>query len=305
VFDRLRGAYRRGYGLDPGEPRSFAGPLPAPSFQDLARTCPFSVTGTLFFRGVVALAHERADAEALEYFRAAAAAGAAVRAALRSIGADDGETEDLTRLARVHAAYCLAGVDPEAALGELATVESGPGGAEVTSGLRPPELAAPDRIELFVRLVNAGHYTSAARLAPSVAAAVGLDAPPTPGAPGGTTPGVSGGRPPGAGAAPTLNATFCLGILALNHDGESARAAGLFARVHDGARAACATGAPGPAALALLWPARYCQALALRRAGDGAGSRAAASSLIQPIPPGPGVPPVPADLQASAQELLA
>jgi SAM-dependent methyltransferase len=298
VFERLRRAYRRGYGLDPAEPRSLAGRVPAQSFEELARACPFNVTGTLFFRGVVEFNHHGADAEALEYFRAAAAAGTAVRTALRSIGSDDGETEALVRLARVHAGYCLARFDPESALGELAAVESAPAGqVAVGAAPRPPELAATARVELFVRLVNAGHYPWAARLASSVAAAVGLD--------GSTTSGARGGAPPGAGAAPILSATFCLGILALNHHGEPARAARLFALAHDGARSACATGAPGPAALALLWPARYCQALALGRAGDGAGSRAAASSLIGPIPLAAGLPPVPADLQASAQELLA
>ena len=233
VFERLRGAYRRGYGLDPAEPRSLAGRAHPQSFEDLARACPFNVTGTLFFRGVVELNHHRADVEALEYFRAAAAAGAAVRTALRSIGADDGETEELTRLARVHAGYCLARFDPEAALGELAAVESAPAGADaVGAPARPPELAATARIELFVRLVNAGHYPWAARLARPVAAAVGLD--------GATTSGAHGGALPGAGAAPILSAAFCLGILALNHHGEPARAARLFALVHDGARSACA-----------------------------------------------------------------
>jgi hypothetical protein len=256
------------------------------------------VTGTLFFRGIIELNHHRADAEALEYFRGATAAGVAVRAALRSIGADDGETEELTRLARVHAGYCLVRPDPEAALRELATVEALPAqeGA-VGTPPRPSELVATARIELFIRLVNAGHYAWADRLARPVAATLGLDglAPLT----------TDGGARPDSGAGSALSAAFCLGILALNHHGEPARAAHLFALVHEGARAACSAGTPGASARALLWPARYCQALALGRAGDGPGSRAAASSLAGPAQAPPGLPPIPPDLRASAQELLA
>jgi SAM-dependent methyltransferase len=298
VFDRLRRAYRRGYGLDPDDPRSLTRRHLPPSFEALARACPFNVTGTLFFRGMIELNHAQADAKALEYFRAAAAVGAAVRTALRSIGADDGETENLTRLARLHAGYCLARPDPEAALVELRALEAAPSGEDaVGAPPLPAELATCARIELFVRMVNAGHYPWADQLAAPVAAAVGLG--------GAATSGAQGGVPPEAGPGSTLNAAFCLGILALNHHGQPARAADLFALVHHKARTACSTGAPEPAALRLLWPARYCQALALARAGQGAASREAASSLIGCAGAGPGLPPVPADLQVSAQELLA
>jgi SAM-dependent methyltransferase len=298
VFDRLRRAYRRGYGFDPGDPRSVTRhPLPR-SFEDLARASPFNVTGTLFFRGIVELNHRQADAEALEYFRAATVAGEAVRTALRSIGADDGETENLTLLARLHAAYCLARSDPEAALGELRVMEAARAEDDcVSAPALPAELATCARIELFVRMVNAGHYPWAAQLAAPIAAAVGLS--------GAAASGRQGGVAPEVGSGPSLSAAFCLGILALNHHGQPARAADLFALVHDKARTACGTGAPGPAALGLLWPARYCQALALARAGRGPASRDAASSLIGPAGTGPDLPPVPADLQASARELLA
>lgn len=299
AFDVLRAAYLSGYGLDLDRPRGLELGRAAPrSFDAFARACPFNVTGVLYFRGIIEMNHRGDEGAALECFEAATAAGVAVRTALRSIGADDGETEHLGRLARVHAMYCLARLDPAAALRALERTEEGPEAADRAdaSGL-PEELATTARLEVFVRLVNGGHYELADQLASGVAGALGLGQPgPEP------EPAVAGMA---LGSGPGLSAAFGLAILALNHQGDASRAAHLFGLVHDRARVACTTDATGPVPLALLWPARYCQALALVRAGDGPGSRAAARSLLDPGPPGPDLPRIPADLRASARELLA
>ena len=138
VFDRLRRGLPPRIRPRPRRARDSGRTDPCPELRGPGPRLPLQRDRHPLLPGVVALTHDRADAEALEYFRAAAAAGAAVRTALRSIGADDGETEELARLARVHAAYCMARVDPEAALAELAAVEPGPDGARGAGASRGP-----------------------------------------------------------------------------------------------------------------------------------------------------------------------
>ncbi|HVQ75512.1 MAG TPA: class I SAM-dependent methyltransferase [Candidatus Binatia bacterium] len=300
AFALLRAGCLTRHGLDLARPGNLElGPAVALSFEEFAAAYPFNLTGALFFQGILEMNHHRRDRAALDCFRAAAAAGAAVRGALRGIGADDRETENLTQLARAHAAYCLAGLDPEAALRELSAME-GQTGAGDGPGRPPAEFAPTPRIEVFIRLVNAGHYASAERLAPAVAEAFGLGDRPFPIASQG------GAR---HGAAPrderAMSAAFCLGVLALNHQGQAARAAALFGLVHDEARTALGRGSGDPVASALLWPARYSQALALGRTGDHRACEAAARSLVDPGADAASFPPVPADLVASAQRLLA
>ena len=99
-----------------------------------------------------------------------------------------------------------------------------------------------------------------------------------------------------------LNSLFCLGILTLNHRGDAAQAAQLLGLVHDLARVACVSGGGSPTAKILVWQARYCQALALKQAGEHAACTTAVETLIANNVVQ--LPPVPADLRASARALL-
>jgi hypothetical protein len=74
-------------------------------------------------------------AAALDDFQAAVRSGVATRLALQSKGHDDGETENLVWMGRIHAIYCLGRLDPLAALDEMTKLRRPP-----LPGDPPPEL---------------------------------------------------------------------------------------------------------------------------------------------------------------------
>jgi len=168
AHDRLRAAYAERYGLDLAAPHDIdVGPRARGSFDEFARACPFNLTGVLFFQGIVAMNHRVDYGFALESFRATARAGVAIRTALRAIGADDGETEDLGWHARTHVMYCLAHLDPAAAVREMAALRAGPGPADPPAelGRVPADIVTEAGIELLKRLSALGHEAEASRLA--------------------------------------------------------------------------------------------------------------------------------------------
>jgi hypothetical protein len=291
VFERLRVGCRQTYALDLTDPQRVADAACNPrDLETFARTCPFNLTGLFFFSGIVELNGSHAPARALEYFRAAARAGTATRVMLRSIGADDGETEDLVNLAQLHTLICLADLDPAGTASKLAGGEDDFG---ATDESWDSATARRSRVllEVFVRLVNGGRYSDAEKLAETAATTLGV---------AGEDFNITG---PDSKPDHELNALFCLGILTLNHRRQPQRASRLFAHVHEQARAAWADGEPGPCVTGLIWQSRYSEALALRQAGDRIGCAAAAQSLF-----GAGqtrLPPVPLELLASARRLLA
>jgi SAM-dependent methyltransferase len=260
VFARLSAAYRATYGVDLGAPDSIAlAPERSPDFDRFAARHAFNLTGVLYFRGITELNHRGSPQAALPYFRAAARAGVVIRTALRGIGADDGETEDLVAQARIHAVYCLAHADPAGALAELEGLGAlRPGDPPRELWLVPAAPLAAARAEVFVRLVNSGHYAEAARIAETVRHAL---RPPRGKRRGRTVPARPGDRDA------VLRGLFCLGILTLNHQGAFKKAARLFGLVHRMARRAHGSGQLGEAA-ALMEQARFHEALALERARD-------------------------------------
>lgn len=136
VFDRLRAAYATQYLLNLDAPSTIPATAGFPSdFKTFAQSCAFNLAGILYFRGIVAMNHLVDYALALEYFRSAARAGVAIRTALRSEGYDDGATENFVWLARIHAIYCLARLDPPAAMSEMTRLRGRP-----RPGDPPPEL---------------------------------------------------------------------------------------------------------------------------------------------------------------------
>jgi hypothetical protein len=126
------------------------------------------------------------------------AAGDALLRSQQPFGLADGETEALLRQSRKHLPMALAGADPERAVREVEALEA-------DAGLLPGDLLAGARAQTFIRLVNAGAYAAAERLAPRV-------------------PGGIAGRE-------ELDCLFCLGILALQRK-RPAEAAEIFGRVH-------------------------------------------------------------------------
>ena len=168
-FDRLRAGYRERFRVDPAEPASLdLGPSTPRDFQGFARAFPFNLTGVFFFRGIVAMNREGDFERARSFFHAAESSGRVVRAALLSIGADDGETEHLTWQARLHALYCAAALSPGAAADQLRELSrEGARGRSIGADHSPiprPLLAAAC-LQLVARLWEAGHYSHAARAA--------------------------------------------------------------------------------------------------------------------------------------------
>jgi SAM-dependent methyltransferase len=191
---RLARIYRDRYGLDFDEPYAIASALPRP----------FNLTGALFFAGILELNWLGRPDRAALYFSAAAEAAMAVRQNASLFITFDGETEALFRQSLKHLPMALAATDPERALRELERLDS------LEPALFPAALLDDARNQTFVRLVNAGEYPAAERLAPFIAARIAT------------------------GNEASLDPLFCLAMLALQL-GRAGEAAELFRRVSEAA----------------------------------------------------------------------
>jgi TolA-binding protein len=166
------------------------------------------------------------------------------------IGLRDGETEALVAQSRKHLPMALALVAPDAAVREIEKLEA-------TRAL-PPALLDEALAQTFIRLVNAGSYAAAEKLALGVARR--LD---------------SGESAVDAEARDSL---YCLGMLAL-HQGRAGEAAELFGRVQR-------LGGEGGERSPIHWRARLHEGLSLMRDGRGDAARAALSEVAgAPVPP--------------------
>lgn len=223
---RLATVYRERFGLDLEKPDLTSG-----------RTLPFNLTGSLFFSGILELNGHGRPGRAAECFAAAVAAGNLLQGRQAPIGLRDGETGALLAQSRKHLPMALAATEPERAVHEIEALENAPAG----EGL-PPALLAEARAQTFIRLINAGAYAAAERLAPGIARQTG-------GPDGEIGEQIS---------AEALDSLFCLGMLALQRE-RPGDAAELFARVQRlaGSRAE------------ILGRARRHEELSLRRAGRG------------------------------------
>jgi len=186
-------------------------------------------------------------------------------------------------------------VDPVTAVAECEALSAGP-----RPGDPPPEvwcvpaaLLPSVHVELFVRLVNAGHYLEAARLADTVQAMLR----PSRGAKArAAVPCLERDRDT------VLKCLFCLGMLALNHQGTFRVAARLFGLVYRSARRAYAARQSSQVAATLIWQARYHQALALKRAGDEPECEAVARTIVAERPTG--LPSVAESILAAVRALV-
>jgi len=188
--------WREGYGLDLERPETVTAALAAGRSWVGAGRLPFNVTGALFFSGILELNHLGNPGRAAESFAAAAAAGDVLLRSQQPFGLADGETEALLRQSRKHLPMALAATDPERAVREVEALERNlTGDAGFLDGTRA---------QTFIRLVNAGAYGAAGRLAPRV--------------------------PGGVEGREELDSLFCLGMLALQEK-RPKEAAELFGRV--------------------------------------------------------------------------
>ena len=220
--DRLARVYRErfglGFGLDSEKPVLKAG-----------RRIPFNLTGALFFSGILELnGFDRPD-RAAAAFAAAIEAGDLLQASQNPFGLRDGETEALLGQSRKHLPMALAATEPERAVREVEAV--------------PAALLAGARAQTFIRLVNAGAYAAAGRLAPAVTRQIDPLRPEA-----------------GEASSEALDCLYCLGLLALQQQrpGEATK---LFGRVHE------LSGDRGESA----WSARLHEGLRLARDLHAAG----------------------------------
>ncbi|WP_158555196.1 class I SAM-dependent methyltransferase [Fulvimarina endophytica] len=244
-------ASRWGLDFDAPETMPLDGPLPG-SLDDLYRIHPFNLATLLYMTGTLALARNR-DEEAHARFAAAAKASDRVRAVLRAIGSDDGETEELGWRARVYATAFDARKSPDeapAALERLAV------GADPLGERMPEPLLAKLRRDVFIGLVGEGHHMAAERVAPRIEASDLTE----------DERGVSLG--------------FALGILELNHRNSPKRAMNHFA----GARERLdrmADGGPHETG-SFVWAVRYHEGMAALRARERSRGKTAMEPLLTP-----------------------
>jgi hypothetical protein len=256
---RLAAIYRERYGLD----------LEAPDL-DAGRTLPFNLTGALFFSGILELnGHARPERAAAD-FAAAVAAEGLLQGGSSPFALRDGETAELAAQSRKHLPMALAATDPDRAVGEIEALLGAPADEAL-----PATLLAEAVAQTFIRLVNAGAYEAAERLADRIARLAPED-----GSPEGLVDGTAVGTE-------ALDALFCLAMLALHRE-RPEEAAELFARVHRlaGERAE------------IRWSARLHEGLSLRRAGREAPARQALADTSETVS-------VPPHIAASARIHLA
>jgi SAM-dependent methyltransferase len=251
--DRLARVYRERFGLE----------LERPDLEE-ERALPFNLTGALFFSGILELNGLGRPDRAAGCFAAAIAAAGLLQESQNPLGLRDGETEALLAQSRKHLPMALAATEPERATREIEALERAASPGEGLSAA----LLAEARAQTFIRLVNAGAYAEAERLAPGVARQIYI-------------------QDDGEMAAEALDSLYCLGMLALHRE-RPEDAAELFGRVHRlaGERAE------------ILWSARLHEGLSLRRAGREEPARAAFAAITKAAE-------VPPPLAEAARSLLA
>ncbi|MFL6194924.1 MAG: class I SAM-dependent methyltransferase [Thermoanaerobaculia bacterium] len=194
--DRLARVYVERFGLDLEKPDLEAG-----------GNLPFNLTGALFFSGILELNGLGRPDRAADAFRAAVAAGGLLQGRQNPFGLRDGETEALVAQSRKHLPMALAATEPDRAVAEIEALEKGEGLSAA--------LLAEARAQTFIRLVNAGAYEAAERLAPAIAGQIDPPA-----------------RDGGEVSAEALDGLYCLGMLALQRQ-RPEDAAEFFGRVHE------------------------------------------------------------------------
>ena len=247
--ERLAAIYRDRHGRDLLDPEREP---PVTAGTDESRGLPFNLPGALYFSGILELNGLGRPLPAASAFAGSRRIGERLRGTM-PIGLHDGETEELVAQSRKHLPMALALVEPDAAVREIEKLE-----AAVLEQAFPAVLLGEARAQTFIRLVNAGSYAAAERLAAGVARSI--DAPER------------------ERDAEALDSLYCLGMLAL-HQGRAGEAAELFARVQR-------TAGEGGERAAIHWLARLHEGLSLWRDGREGAARIALTEVAgAPVSP--------------------
>jgi 2-polyprenyl-3-methyl-5-hydroxy-6-metoxy-1,4-benzoquinol methylase len=166
AFEHLADSYLHSYQIDIRRPHS-VGIVQEPSvkFAAFSRIAPFNLCGVAYFRGILALNHQDSPSLAAAYFAFARRYGLALRRSLASMGADDRETEELTRVSEELFLHSLSYSDPQGAA---------QGSLELAHRAEPLTRYSEEHIQrsqskLFVHLVNLGAHSAAELLEKVVA----------------------------------------------------------------------------------------------------------------------------------------
>lgn len=251
AFADLARSVARIYPIDLENPDSIAIDVAEEeTFDDFAARYPMNLCGIGYFRGVLALNHDRHTVQAASYFALAERYGAALRMHLARIGCADAEMELFSTQSRYLRLRALAYTQPTQAAREALALAEQATGWEARSVAAEPGLAEGIG-DLFAHLVNLGALEAAEPLAPIVSALL-------------------------AHAAPSSrnfsNALRCqvrraLGLMSLNRQNAPRKAAAQLLLAERAARQ-WVTEMGADDALHALWRARYEVLLALMLAAD-------------------------------------
>jgi SAM-dependent methyltransferase len=262
-YVRLREAYLRRYGFD--IEMIEADHLyqdQSKDFDEFGESWPLNLAGVLYARAIIQLLHENKPEAAERKFYASSRFAVELRRRLQAIGTDDAESAHLCREAEIARLHALTRCQPTAAIAALSELAD--------SGLddRPSSHAGRARRQVFVDLVNLGHYGHAERLlsmAPEIETA--------------------------AASSAERATAFAWGIYLLNHRSDFLSAAAVFRRIWFESLGSKADNA-------LLWSARFHQALATYYQGDNETATLIARELSN------GPADVPGEYRKRADELL-
>ena len=265
LFDRLDGLWRDrlGTSAEAMEPQENGRTL-----KELAELGAFPLGPVLLHRGTERVLKGEDRAKLRPLFTRAAKLAEEARVALRRIGAEDGDLEDVAWVASSEAALCAAAAG-EADAPELLL------GLGLVPGAYPKRAVSVMR-RGFSTLVNAGHYELARRLATSAEEPLARAE---------------------AGcndlADDELDALFGAAVLEANmSEGNAARGLRLTRALCDAAVRRLSA-RPGGSAALLVWPAVEIELLLLQRLGRNSELQALRTQGVTRLAALPGVPPAP------------
>ncbi|MCA3357649.1 MAG: class I SAM-dependent methyltransferase [Roseomonas sp.] len=265
LFHRLDGLWRDrlGTSAEAMEPQENGRTL-----KELAELGAFPLGPVLLHRGMERVLKGEDRAKLRPLFTRAAKLAEEARVALRRIGAEDGDLEDVAWVATAEAALCAAAAG-EADAPELLL------GLGLVPGANPKRAVSALR-RGFSTLVNAGHYELARRLATSA-----------------EEPLARAEAGSNDLADDELDALFGAAVLEANmSDGNAARGLRLTRALRDAAVRRL-NARPGGSAALLVWPAVEIERLLLERLGRKDELQALHTQGVARLAALPGVPPAP------------
>ena len=165
VFDDLGESIARVYGIDLQDPDLTAiDRSMETTFEAFAHRFPMNLAGIGYFRGIIALNHERQPELAMRHFRLASRYGDALREHLTRIDCADVEMDHFAQQGRLLQLRALAYAAPAAAAGQALALAGAIARTEPQQTLQVREGIA----ELFAHLVDLGALNAAEQLVPTL-----------------------------------------------------------------------------------------------------------------------------------------